>query len=370
MSQDISKIDKNLSITTSLDLPDVKFYDSRDEVFDIYGLYKPHEGTQYRRLPMDVASSVSDGVDFLSKQTAGGRLRFSTDSEYVAIKATLPDASRMSHMTAVGAFGFDLYEDCPPEQGKVSYYRGSYIPWITANEFEAVVHFESRKKRYFTINFPLYGGVGDLYIGLQNDATLEGGRKYSNKRPVMYYGSSITQGGCASRPGNSYQGFVSRTLDLDFINFGFSGSGKAEEPMVDYLCSLDMSVFVADYDHNAPDAEYLASSALNMYKKLRAAKPDMPYVMMSRPDFYKGLDTTYSRESVERRQAIIDVYNYARAQGDKNVYFIDGEGIFRGDYEDCCTVDGCHPNDLGFSRMAKVVEAALRRIMMRSNILD
>jgi hypothetical protein len=92
--------------------------------------------------------------------------------------------------------------------------------------------------------------------------------------------------------------------------------------------------------------------------------------MMSRPDFYKGLDTTYSRDSVKRRQAIIDVYNYARSVGDENVYYIDGEGIFRGDYEDCCTVDGCHPNDLGFSRMAKTVEATLRRIMMRSNILD
>ena len=142
------------------------------------------------------------------------------------------------------------------------------------------------------------------------------------------------------------------------INLGFSGSGRAEDRIVDYMAGLSMSAFVSDYDHNAPNVAHLAATHCKMYQKIRAAHPEIPYIMISRVDF----DCNY-HENVARRDVILDTYRYARAQGDRNVYLIDGESVFRGRYIDMCTVDGVHPNDLGFALMADAVEATLRRAL-------
>jgi hypothetical protein len=126
--------------------------------------------------------------------------------------------------------------------------------------YESVIRFETRRKREITINFPLYSSVSALYIGLEENAVVEPSAGYKNKKPMVFYGSSITQGACASRPGNSYANIVSRTLGIDHINLGFSGNAKGEQTMADYIASLDMSVFVYDYDYNAPDPEHLQNT--------------------------------------------------------------------------------------------------------------
>ena len=179
--------------------------------------------------------------------------------------------------------------------------------------------------------------------------------KYKDIPPIVYYGSSITQGACACRPGNIYENIICRQLGIDYINLGFSGNGKAEDTIVDYMCTLPMSIFVSDYDHNAPNAEYLRNTHLKMYQKIRAAHPDIPYIMLSKPDFLSN-----PSDAINRRDVIIDSFRRARETGDKNVYLIDGESIFRGPYAQLCTVDGCHPTDMGFALMADAVEHEMR----------
>lgn len=110
--------------------------------------------------------------------------------------------------------------------------------------------------------------------------------KYAVKKPVVYYGSSITQGACASRPGNCYESILSRRLDCDYINLGFSGSAKGEDAIVDYIIGLDMSVFVMDYDYNAPTPEHLEKTHSKMFKAIRAEHPTLPIIIMPRPKFY------------------------------------------------------------------------------------
>lgn len=356
-------IDKNLEVKTSIGEANIKFYDSRWEPFDIYGLYDPKNESAFKRLPDEIGLNVNDGVSFLYLHTAGGRLRFATDSPYVAIKAELHQTCRFPHMTLLTSTGFDLYEDTP---SGVSTYRGSFMPpYNLSDSYESVIYVgsrEERKLRYYTVNFPAYGGVVNLYVGLENGSSLEGGLRYKNELPVIYYGSSITQGGCASRPGTIYQNFISRSLNMDYINLGFSGSGRAEDSIVDYMCSMEMCAFVSDYDHNAPSPEYLRDTHLKMYKKIRAAHPNIPYIMLSRPDF----DSNYD-DSILRRDVIIDTYRYARESGDMNAYYIDGESLFRGEFEDACTVDRTHPNDLGFAMMAKAIECELKRALMRED---
>ena len=135
-------------------------------------------------------------------------------------------------------------------------------------------------------------------------------------------------------------------------------AGCGEDNIVEYMATLPMSAFVSDYDHNAPNPTHLKNTHCKMYQKIREKNPDVPYIMLSRPD----VDNNYD-ESILRRDVIYDTYRFAREQGDRNVYYIDGKSIFQGKYTDMCTVDGCHPTDLGFALMADHIEAELQRAM-------
>ena len=210
--------------------------------------------------------------------------------------------------------------------------------------------------REITINFPLYCSVNELFIGVSEQATLCAPQPYKYEKAIVYYGSSITQGGCASRPGMSYESIVSRRLNADHINLGFAGYARGEDEIAEYISNLEMSCFVYDYDHNAPTVEHLKNTYEKMFKKIRQKNLDIPIIMMSRPKFY------LTNEEEERLSIIKTTYNNAIENGDKNVYLIEGSKLmeFAGNEG---TVDNCHPNDLGFASMAKVVGDVLEKIL-------
>lgn len=362
MSYDIGKLDKNLLVPTTIDAPDCRLYDVRKSPFAIYGLYKPQTEPIFHRMPTDVAKSVSNSVYSLQTHTAGGRIRFSTDSPYVVLKCKLPATHPMPHMPLTGSSGFDLYIDSP-DGSESLFYRTFVPPKDMTDGYESKISFYDAGTHYVTVNFPLYNAVNDVYIGIKEGSTLGAGAPYRDYPPVVYYGSSITQGGCASRPGNSYQAMVGRALNLDHVNLGFSGSAKGEEEMAHYLAGLTMSAFVMDYDHNAPTAEHLRATHSKLFGAVRAAHPMLPIVLMSRPDFPARPASSAYAKNAERRRVILDTFHEACAKGDRNVYFIDGAGLFLGPNADACTVDGTHPNDLGFARIADAVTAVLHCIL-------
>ena len=365
----IEEIDPNFKIEEEIGEDDVVFYDLMDEPFEKYGFYHCCHEEGYKRLPDEIGQNVNHGVAELYRHTAGGRVRFSTDSKYIALRVLMPQGvGKHSIMPLSGSAGFDLFVD-DPETGdsrfcKTKFYPSSY----DATEFSGKVVFKERQLRHFTLYFPNYNTVGAVYIGLQADATVDKGMKYRNAEPIVIYGSSITQGGCASRSGNSYTNVVSRRLNMDYLNLGFSGSGRGEDLIVDYMSTLPMSMFISDYDHNAPNVEHLRKTHLKMYQKIRAAHPDIPYIILSKPDMVFSLKNLAGE--AERRDVIYETYLYAKQHGDQNVYFIDGESLFRGPYEDMCTVDGCHPNDLGFAFMADAVTATIERISIYKKIFS
>lgn len=344
----IEEIDKNFAVKTSIEHDGIIFYDVLSEPFDIYGLI--YENGRFVRMPRAVAASVSEEVAYLSKNTAGGRVRFRTDSKRILIRAEMDEIGRMNHFTLCGSAGFDLYED--------GVYEVTYRPpYDMTDGYEGEHWAAEAKMRDVHINFPLYSNVKKLYIGLEEGCALEHGGGYGNLRPIVYYGSSITQGGCASRPGNSYEEIISRMLDCDYINLGFSGSTKGEDEIAEYISGLDMSVFVYDYDHNAPSEEHLRNTHEAMFKKIREKNPELPIIMVSRPIY----DPEFDAE--ERRRIIRSTYNNAVSSGDTNVYFVDGGHFFDDFGGDMATVDKCHPNDLGFLCMAKSIAAVLERIL-------
>nr|WP_308742342.1 SGNH/GDSL hydrolase family protein [uncultured Anaerocolumna sp.] len=355
MEKDISKIDKNLKVSSSFDENDILFFDVRNDPFKIYGLYNYKKETVFKRMPDDIAKAASEGVGILNYNTTGGRVRLKTTSRYIAIKAKMPSVTVLPHMTLAGTSGFDLYIN---NDGKSTYYKTFMPPVGMEDGYESIIYFNDNRERDLTINFPLYNDVSDLYIGFQETAILKKGDSYKYKNPVLYYGSSITQGGCASRPGNSYQAIISRMLDCDYINFGFSGNAKGEDEIVDYMSELNMSVFVCDYDHNAPSVEHLIHTHGSIYKRFREKNPELPIIFISKPDF-----NPYEFCDIQRRNVIYSTYINAINEGDKNVYYIDGQSLFKDDGRDSCTVDGCHPNDLGFMRMAETIGYIIKKVI-------
>ncbi len=358
---DISKIDKNFKISKNIPVDDVVWYNATEEPFTLYGGFHDEKG--YYRMPRDIAATVSDGVYHLNNHSAGIRLRFKTNSPYLAISVKWNAFSPMNHMPASGSSSFDLYrvenhsyKFAAPfivsEQDNAGYSAFRYLNVIEGREHNA------EEISDYVLNFPLYNQVTELHIGVKEGSKIEKSGVYSNTLPVVFYGSSITQGGCASRPGNSYQNFISRALDIDYINLGFSGNGKAEDEMIEYLKNIPMSVFVCDYDHNAPNVEHLQNTHYKLYESIRKEHPDLPYVMISRPDYKELWDR-------KRKEIILETFNRAVESGDKNVYFIDGSTLFDEDERDACTVDGCHPNDLGFYRMAQGIIPTLKKIMKK-----
>ena len=333
------------------DKPNTQWFDVRKPPFALYGLYEPQKGDAFCRMPKQIAETVSKDVAALALHTAGGRCRFSTDSPYIAIRAVMPGQSFMGHMAAVGSSGFDLYADTP--EGSV--FVTSFMPDLTcpggiiASRAIEGTRFAG-KVNHYTVHFPLYAGVETLEIGILQGSTLGAGAAYKDVRPILYYGSSITQGGCASRPGISYQGYISRRFQTDHINLGFSGSAKGEQTMVDYICAQDISLFVCDYDHNESNAESLRKKHYNVYACFRQKQPQTPILLISRPDVFLCPD-----DAAARVQVVRETYERALASGDRNVYFVDGGTLFDGADASDCTVDSCHPNDLGFYRMAQVI---------------
>ncbi len=349
-NSNISEIDKNLAVESTISRDGLHFYDAEWEPFRIYGVFK--ENGMFRRMPEKVAEKVSEGVHRLHTHTAGGRVRFVTDSPYVAIKTEFVPF-RMPHFAHTGSEGFDMYTEIEREVR----YKGTYVPpYAESHGYEGVLDFEDRSERIITINFPLYSSVKKLYIGLEEGAVLKAAPDYKLEKPVVFYGSSITQGGCASRPGNCYQNILSRRLDFDYINLGFSGSAKGEDYMVDYIKGLDMSAFVMDYDYNAPSEEHLENTHRKMFDAIRQAHPYIPIILMPRPKYYPT-------EPEKKRSGIVyDTYLGARNKGDQNVYFISGTKLMEKAFDEG-TVDGAHPTDYGFYSMASAVEEVMKDIL-------
>ena len=345
----ISQIDKNFKIETKIAKSDIKFYNVRLAPIEVNGIF--HEDGKFRRMPEPIARSVSDGVHWLHSNTAGGRARFVTDSPYVAIHAKMANLGKMPHFALAGSAGFDLYI-----KGKSEKYVNTFVPpYEMSDGYESVIELGKRQKRELVINFPLYSDVVELYIGISDTATLEAPSPYEIEKPIVYYGSSITQGGCASRPGCSYQAIISRAFNADYINLGFSGNAKAEDEMAEYVCTLDMSAFVYDYDHNAPSIEHLEATHEKMFKRVRSAFPNLPIILMSRPKY------TLTPDERTRLKIIKHTYENALANGDENVYFIDGRTLMSL-CKDEGTVDNCHPTDLGFFSMAQALKKVLKAI--------
>ena len=359
---DIKKLDKNFDMTFVAP-EDLEWFSIEEAPFSLHGVTYSKEEGLYRRLPKAVAEATSEGVAFLSKNTAGGRVRFSTNSPYIAVRMEEPWTAPMSHMTIAGTYGVSLFVN--------NKFVGTVMPSYAqiANATNGKIIFDGIKYPYGVgekayqaeIFFPLYSAVNSIYIGLKKGCVLQEAKAYKHTAPVLFYGSSITQGGCACKPADDYVNRLSRMLNTEILNLGFSGNAKGERAMAEYIASQNASVFVMDYDYNAPDAEYLAKTHFALYETIRKSHAKTPIIMMTKPAI-AGYE--YRPGNKERKEVIWNTFAKAKEQGDNNVYFVDCYGCF-GEMEngECGTVDDCHPDSLGFLRMAERVYPVLNTLL-------
>ena len=331
----------------------MKYYNITQPPLKIYGLaVADAENRQFYRLPKKLLEQMPQ-YDYLGRRATGGRVRFCTDSANLTIRMTLNQAKEDINIPLSGSAGADVYLG----RGTESEYLGYIAPEYHVMEEISVEKTFSKKNimEIVTINLPRNDHLLSMEIGVDDTASVEGSPEYTITNPIVFYGSSITEGGCASRAGNAYTSIVSRWLDADYRNFGFSGSARGEQIFAQYLASLtNISVLVYDYDHNANDVKQLSDTHEAFFQTVRNAHPNLPIIMMSRSDTDKD-----KKDAQERKKVIYTTYSNAKKQGDENVWFLDGETFF-GTYGRAeCTVDGTHPNALGFMRMAEKVYDAL-----------
>ncbi len=343
------------TFTPTGDFPaDIIWINVKSAPFTLHGVFFDEAQGQYVRMEQSVADTTKGMLKDLNRCTAGGRVRFRTNSRYIGMYAVMTSGEKI-HTTQMN-HGFDISHF--DENFNRETYAYSFVPPSTMTKGFGAGFFTDGKMKDYVLHLPTHGEVRELYVGLKIDADVESPTPYKHSVPVVYYGSSITQGSCASRPANIYEAIVSRRLDADYVNLGFSGSALAEEEVIKYIATLDASVFVCDYDHNAPDEKHLERTHPEVYRIIREANPTLPIVFISAPNIMP--DYTWH---IPRREVIRRTYEEAVAAGDRNVYFIDGESFFDIPDRDMCTVDTCHPNDLGMYLIAEKVAKILDGIL-------
>ena len=305
----------------------------------------------YDRLPTKAKGVAPEHVWNLSHHTAGICLGFITNAAVIQIRWTLTSKDlAMAHMPATGVSGIDLYS------------RGKSGKWFFAANGQPTqetntVSFNVSSGAENLLYLPLYNGVKSIEIGVPKDKTLSIPRSplQEKRKPIVFYGTSITQGGCASRPGLAATAIIGRELDFPVINLGFSGSGKMEPAMADLLAELDPSVYVLDCIWNM-EAEMVSLRVVPFVKTLRKVHPNTP-ILLAEDSNYRNISPT------EKGKVLRPIFEQLVKEGGKNLYFLSNEGMLGTDWEG--TVDGCHPNDIGMIRQAAVFEKAIGEILFK-----
>ena len=353
---EITKWDSNLAITSAVVSNGVKWIDGRHlpiegRAFDDVAFY-------YDRLPAGVTTNVNRGVRFMTHHTSGMLFRFATDSKRLDFK-WVPFCSDLSmpHMPSTGMSGIDVYRwDAKKDRwmyvktGIVKDMKGGTlsIPWNPGTPC--------------LVNLPLYNGIRSFSLGIETNSTVKAlpPRPSGINKPVVFYGTSITQGGCCTRPGLAFVNRVGRDLDVPVVGLGFSGSGVMELEMSDHIARIDASCYVLDclWNMSLSVAQRPGRSVEGNYERfirnLRSKRPGVPIVMAEQCD-------VYMKGPCDKDRFIRRLYDKLVAEGWKNLIYLPKDEMYTGDLEG--TVDGCHPNDIGMESMSKAFGKAVRQAL-------
>jgi len=312
----------------------------------------------FDRLPSSAEGKVTDAVWNLSRDSAGMMARFKTSSSAISVHYKVRKSQLgMPHMPATGVSGIDLY--ARDNDGKWKWVQVTK-PATQEVQTEIIQGLEPGVREYAAY-LPLYNGIEFLKIGVEKGASFEG--LAPRGKPIVFYGTSITHGACASRPGMVHTNILGRKLDMPIVNLGFSGNGRMDQAVGEYLVQLDAALFVIDCLPNMQPADVTAKCE-PLVKLLRAAKPNTPIVLVEDRRFTNDWITPKKRQfHTDNHAALRKAYDSLVAQGIEKLFYIHGDSLYGDDTEGA--TDASHANDLGFMRQADVFEPVLRKALSK-----
>lgn len=310
---------------------------------------------RYDRLPAKAEKIVPPPVWGLSRHSAGLSFRFTTDATTIQLRHTVTSANLgMPHMPATGVSGIDLYA-----------FDGGRWKWVELSrpktvETTHVISGLDPGPRTYLAYLPLYNATVKVEVGVPEGSKFEPVAPRKEK-PIVFYGTSITHGASASRPGMPHPAILGRRLNRPVINLGFSGNGKMEPEVGALLTEIDAAVYVIDCLPNMVEAE-VKERAEALIRQIREVRPDTPIVMVEDRTYGNSWIMKSKRERhAGSRAAFVHAYDRLVSSGVKGLHYVEGEALLGDDTE--ATTDGSHPNDLGFMRQADVLEPVLRKAL-------
>lgn len=352
----------------------MKWFNPQCAPFQISGFPFYQQEQVYRRMPLCTQGYIPDAVYGLADETAGGQIRFHGKLKKLTIQVSLAgkplffdNTNTAPHLASTNKKAFDLYLSkdgkeytyCNVAKGmdeSTSYYTHTFANWDEAKEFD------------FLLNFPLYGGVDKILIGVDEDAEISAPHySFCTDKKIAIYGSSIQQGACASRPGMGLSNILSRWMNTEVYNLGFNSSGKAEPEMADVISQIpDLSALVISIEGNCPDGQWLDEKLRAFLEIFRKKYPQLPVIIL--PFIVSGqeslVDDQYNKR-MQYRQIQKKIVDDRNAGGDGNIYLLLQDDATEREF--CghsvwheCTVDNLHYTDLGFYWVAKLLYKFLR----------
>lgn len=314
-------------------------------------------GQWFDRFPSAAEGKVTKAVWNLSRHSAGMMVRFKTDASTIWADYTLRNERvALTNMTAIGASGIDLY--ARDDAGK---WR-----WVGVTRpdkklvHQAIASGIKPGFREYAAYLPLYNGVEKLSFGVPPDAKFEPLPPRTAK-PIVFYGTSITHGASASRPGMCHPAILGRRFDRPVINLGFSGNGKMDAAVGEFLVKIDAAVYVIDCLPNMNAAD-VRQKCIPLVKQLRASRPDTPIVLVEdRRNTNSWILPERNQHHTENHAALRECYAALQQDGVRGLYYLPGDNLMGGDSE--ASTDGSHPSDLGFVRHADLFEPVLRQAL-------
>lgn len=316
----------------------------------------------YDRLPASAEGKVTNAVWGLSRHSAGMTVHFKSNATDIHVRyALMVDKLGMPHMPATGVSGVDLY--ARDADGKWRWVN------VSKPDKQSMVYPMSERMtaspREWMLYLPLFNGIEKLEIGVNEGATFEGVAP-KQKGLVVFYGTSITHGACASRPGMCHPAILGRRLDMPVANLGFSGNGKMDAAVGDYLCQLDASVFIIDCAPNM-DAKLITERCIPLVKQLRTTRPQTPIILVEdRRNTNSWIHADRNNHHTANHAALKEAFEKLKAEGVGKLHYIEGDHLLGEDADG--STDGSHPSDLGFVRQADVMEPVIRQALKEAPV--
>jgi len=352
---DVSKLDPAMGVNKAA-AENVEWHDVTK--WGVEGRILPDQERKswFDRLPASADGKVTPTVWALSRDSAGMMVRFKTDSTAIHVHYKVTKANLgMPHMPATGVSGVDLY--ARDKDGK---WKWVQVTKPATQEIKAeIMKGLAPGEREYALYLPLYNGVEFLKVGVTKGNKLTG--LEPRKKPIVFYGTSITHGACASRPGMVHTGILGRKLDMPVVNLGFSGNGRMDKAVGEYLVQVDAACYVIDCLPNMQPA-MVTEKCVPLVKQLRAAKPETPIVLVEDRRFTNDWITPAKHQfHTDNHAALKAAYDSLIKEGVKNLYYIPGDVLYGDDTEGA--TDASHASDLGFMRQAEIFEPVLRKAL-------